>query len=209
MNPIHTIGYSGVKIDEFIDHLVANHCTIVCDVRSYPSSRYRPEFSRAEFKRSLNSRGLKYAFFGDALGARPKDRSCYLGGRAEYDRISKQDIFKEALNRLQSGSKVSGLALVCSEADPIECHRAILVSRHLASLVPDIRHIHSNGRIETHQDLEERLIDLYGTAPPPLLRTEAERNEGIRLAYRKQGDAISYSEGGEWSRNETVHDRLH
>lgn len=209
MNPIHTIGYSGIQIDEFLALLKAHRCTVVCDVRSFPTSKFRPEFSRGAFKLHLNEAGLKYAFFGAALGARPTDRSCYRNGTAEYGLIAKQPSFNEALSRLSGGASKSGIALVCSEADPIECHRAILVSRHLAKFVPDIRHIHSNGTLESQTDLEDRLIELYGTAPPPLLRTKDQRDAGVELAYQKQGDAISYSESHEWKRNEAVHNRFH
>lgn len=209
MSAIHTIGYSGIQMGDFLSHLKQTQCTVVCDVRSFPKSRYRPEFSRSEFKFHLNEAGLKYAFFGEALGARPSDRECYRNGRAEYDLIAKQQVFSDALSRLYRGAKNSGIALVCSEADPIECHRAILVSRHLAKLVPEIRHIHSDGSVESHVDLEDRLIDLYGTAPPPLLRTDEEREVGLDIAYKKQGDAISFSETDEWKRNEAVHHRFH
>ena len=209
MNPIFTIGYSGISQEEFIAYLSDNECGIVCDVRSYPISRYRPEFSRREFKAQLNRAGIKYVFFGEALGARPKDRACYQNGVADYDLIAQQEAFQDALRRLAKGSETSRLALVCSEADPIECHRAILVAKHLRNLAPDVRHIHSDGKIETHTELEDRLIELFGTAPPPLLRTEADRASGIKQAYQKQSDAICYSESTQWKNNETFHDRVH
>lgn len=209
MNPIFTIGYSGIQQESFVSHLQANGCTIVCDIRSFPSSRYRPEFSRREFKAKLNQSGLKYAFFGEELGARPKDRNCYRNGVAEYDLIAQRDFFQQALRRLSIGSKTETLALVCSEADPIECHRAILVARHLKNLVSDIRHIHTSGELETHSELEDRLVDLYGTAPPPLLRTEREHILGIEDAYKKQGDAICFSESTQWKKNEAIHDRFY
>lgn len=209
MNPIFTIGYSGISQGRFISLLVDNACDVVCDVRSFPTSRYRPEFSRREFKFQLNASGLKYAFFGDALGARPQDRSCYQNGVAEYDLIAKSQAFQDALQRLARGADTSTPVLVCSEADPIECHRAILVGRHLRIARPDIRHIHSDGTVETHRELEERLINLYGTAPPPLLRTEEERVSGLECAYAKQGDAICYTESSDWKRNEAIHNRIH
>ena len=209
MNPIFTIGYSGLSQIQFVERLTGNKCEIVCDVRSYPVSRFRPEFSRACFKSELNRAHIKYAFFGDALGARPKDRACYRNGVAEYNLIAKQEAFQNALLRLTKGAQSSTLALVCSEADPIECHRAILVARHLKDIGADVRHIHSDGGIELHSELEDRLIDLFGTAPPSMLRTEQERVSGIEEAYQRQGRGISYSESGQWKKNEALHDRVH
>jgi uncharacterized protein YeaO (DUF488 family) len=78
--------------------------------------------------------------------------------------------------RKKTRSKRAGFEGCCS------CHRnSILVARNIIPEVTDIRHIHSNGRIETRFDLEDRLIDLYGTAPPPLLRMGPEREIGEKM----------------------------
>lgn len=194
MYRIFTIGYSGLDQSTFIDFLRDNHVEVVCDVRSIPFSRRRPEFSRAPLKVGLNAGHIKYAFFGGELGARPKDRTCYEGNIAQYARIAASSFFQAGLQRLRMGASKTNLALLCSERDPIECHRAILVCRHLSEMRSNIFHIHTDGKLESQEELDERLVLLHETAPPPLLRSPGDYANGVERAYDLQGEAIAYTE---------------
>jgi len=194
MGRLYTIGYSGHDMRGFIRLLAASHVDVVCDVRSTPYSNYKPDFSRAPLKGHLNSAGMKYVFLGDKLGARPKDRSCYVAGQATYARIAGSEFFAEGLARLREGVSKLNLALVCSESDPIECHRAVLVCRNLRDLSSRICHIHSDGKLETQDDFDERLVNMHNTAPPPLLRNPAQWGNAVATAYAKQSEAIAYRE---------------
>jgi len=191
---LFTIGYSGLDIMQFIHSLKRNDIQVVCDVRSTPYSNYKPDFSRREFKTHLNDASIKYVFLGAELGARPKDRSCYINGQATYERIARSSLFLHGLERVRNGVERLNLALVCSERDPLECHRAILVCRHLPDLHSETYHVHTNGRIETHLQFEERLVDLRGTALPPLLRQPGDWERAVLAAYEMQGQAIAYRE---------------
>lgn len=194
MPKLFTIGYSGLDIAGFVRFLKANGVDVVCDVRSTPYSHYKPDFSRRNFKSYLNSQSIKYIFMGNTLGARPKDRSCYVNGQATYDRIASSEFFKEGLDRVRHGVNQLNLALVCSERDPIECHRAVLVCRNLPELRPVISHIHTDGGVETHEQFEERLVNFHGSSPPPLLRQPGDWERAVLSAYEKQGQAIAYRE---------------
>ena len=194
MGKLFTIGYSGQDMPSFIALLKANAVDVICDVRSTPYSTYKPDFSRSPFKSSLNAAGIKYTFLGDQLGARPKDRSCYINGQATYGRIAESDFFKAGLARVRAGSAIMNLALVCSERDPIECHRAILVCRNLDDIRPRIAHIHGDGQIEDQQAFEARLVEFYGLTPPPLLQQPGDWERALETAYNKQGDGIAFQE---------------
>lgn len=196
MNKLFTIGYSGLNADGFVKLLLANNVNVVCDVRSTPYSTYKPEFSRGTFRAFLNKSGIKYAFLGDQLGARPSDRSCYEGGQATYERISASQPFKEGLGRIRSGVKQLNLALVCSERDPIECHRAVLVCRNLPDLREVISHIHTDGSVEAQEQFDERLVEFHNSAPPPLLRRPGDWERAVSLAYERQGNGIAFRERG-------------
>lgn len=196
MSKLFTIGYSGLDDAEFARLLVKNGVNVVCDVRSTPYSIYKPAFSRRAFREFLNASAIKYIFLGEQLGARPKDRSCYVDGQATYERISGTSLFKEGLDRLRTGVEKLNLALVCSERDPIECHRAILVCRNLPDLRSRISHIHTDGSVESQDDFEERLVRYRDTAPPPLLRHPGDWESAVSLAYQQQGEAIAYRERG-------------
>ena len=194
MGSIFTIGYSGHDMDSFIALLVENRVDVVCDVRSTPYSTYKPDFSRVPFRKHLNLANIKYSFFGDQLGARPKDRSCYIDGQATYQKISNSTFFKEGLERIRKGADMLNLALVCSEKDPIECHRAVLVCRHLDDIRSRILHIHTDGNVESQDDFDARLVGLHGLTPPPLLSTKSDWVDAVAVAYKKQGDAIAFRE---------------
>ncbi|WP_432280447.1 DUF488 family protein [Tropicimonas omnivorans] len=168
---------------------------MVCDVRSTPYSHYKPDFSRGPLRQHLNAEGIKYAFFGDQLGARPKDRSCYVSGQAKYDRIARTDFFNEGINRLRVGVRKMNLALVCSEKDPIECHRAVLVCYNLPDLRGNIYHIHPDGSLECQDRFEQRLVHLHGLTPPPLLQRPGDWESAVTEAYEKQAAGIAYREG--------------
>ena len=194
MGSIFTIGYSGQDADSFASLLSANNIDVVCDVRSTPYSHYKPDFSRRPLKEFLNSANIKYAFFGDQLGARPKDRGCYVAGQATYEKIASTGFFIEGLERLRVGAQNLNLALVCSEKDPIECHRACLVCYNLTDLRERIFHIHPNGRIENQDEFDKRLVAFHGLTPPPLLQRPGDWEVAVAEAYKKQASGIAYRE---------------
>ncbi|PUB13717.1 DUF488 domain-containing protein [Yoonia sediminilitoris] len=194
MGQIFTIGYSGQEVEGFVKLLSENGVDVVCDVRSTPFSHYKPDFSRGPFRQHLNAANIKYAFFGDQLGARPKDRSCYVSGQATYDRIARTDFFNEGLNRLRLGARKLNLALVCSEKDPIECHRAVLVCYNLPDLRNSISHIHTDGAVEDQAQFEQRLVKFHGLTPPPLLQRPGDWDAAVVEAYKKQAAGIAYRE---------------
>jgi len=47
---------------------------------------------------------------------------------------------------------------MCSEKDPVSCHRMILVCRSLKDNALEIRHILEDGRLETNEAAEKRLM---------------------------------------------------
>ncbi len=51
---------------------------------------------------------------------------------------------------------------MCSEKDPMTCHRTILICKQLRQLEIKIDHIIDENTIESHSQLEDRLLDLYG-----------------------------------------------
>lgn len=194
---LFTIGYSGLESDAFLARLRDRRIDVVCDVRSTPFSKYKPDFSRAAFKRLLNAAAIKYLFLGRELGARPSDRGCYVDGQARYDRIAATDPFAQGIARVERGAAALNLALVCSERDPLDCHRAILVCHRLdAATRGDVTHIHTDGTIEPQEALDDRLIALHGLTPAPLLCEPGDRDRARDLAYERQAEAIAYREKG-------------
>lgn len=200
---IFTIGHSTHQQEYLIELLLRHHITAVCDVRSQPYSRINPQFNREELQSALLSRGIEYRFLGKELGARTEDKACYDGGKVNYEKLAQTDLFQYGLKRVLRGLKESfRIALMCAEKEPLECHRTILVARHLVACGIDVQHIHADGHPETHEECLKRLArmlnlperDMFSSAEE-LLAEAYHRQEG-RIAYEyQQEDAPSAKDG--------------
>lgn len=186
-----TIGHSSHPIEVFLRLLKVNGITAVADVRSTPASRFYPQFNRGELKKALASVGIKYVFLGRELGARSSDPSCYIDGKVQYDRLASTEAFQSGISRLLAGANSETIAITCTERDPLDCHRCILVSKRLVEVGVSIGHILSDGQVEEHDKTMMRLRKLHGLADLDLLRSvddllfEALRLQEDRIAYVK------------------------
>jgi uncharacterized protein (DUF488 family) len=193
---IFTIGHSTQSREEFLDLLRRHRIGAVADVRSSPYSARLSQFNRESLEQFLRENAIRYVFLGNELGARRSERECYVDGVAAYDRIAKTNAFREGLDRVSKGAQRFRLALMCAEKDPLECHRTILVCRHLRNNF-DIIHILSDGGIETHADAETRLqaeehvptSDLFISSEA--LLTQAYEQRGAKIAYHECSEAVS------------------
>jgi uncharacterized protein (DUF488 family) len=191
MNGLFTIGHSDHEQERFIALLRAHDIAAVADVRSSPYSSRLPQFNREALQASLKTAGIRYVFLGDGLGARRSESDCYVNGQALYERIAKTPAFKRGIHRVVQGAIRMRVALVCAEKDPLECHRAILVCRHLKTVIPSISHILSDASLESHEQMEERLLHQFKLTNEDLFRS---RTEMLDAAYERQGKRIAYKE---------------
>jgi len=190
---LFTIGHSTHSSEQFLELLRCHCIQAVADVRSSPYSARVPQFSRELLKRSLRKQGIRYVFLGEELGARRSEPECYVEGVARYDRIAKTSAFRNGLQRVMKGLARFRLALLCAERDPLECHRTILVCRHLEAST-QIRHILHDGSLETHSDSESRLL-LEERIPADDFF--ASREALLARAYDQRGSKIAYHECSE------------
>ena len=203
VDTLFTIGYSGRTIDDLVALLEQHRITALCDVRSMPYSSRNPQFNRESLKKVLKSHNIEYVFLGEELGARPKDQSCYVDGKAIYQKIAASTLFKNGLERIKLGmQKGYVLALMCAEKDPLTCHRTILICKNLRGLGIDNRHIIDHENSETQADLEKRLIAQLKLHSD--MFKDADSNAFIERAYEMQGDRIAYVEKGEKEMEETT-----
>jgi len=187
---IFTIGHSTHSQERFISLLKQQGITALCDVRSQPYSRLNPQFNREELQRALTSTGIIYLFLGKELGARSDNPQCYEDGKVQYDRLAQTELFRHGITRIQDGvSKGFRIALMCAEKEPLECHRTILVARHLAALGLDVQHIHANGKLESHTHALGRLSRMVGVPEQDMFRSDAEL---LADAYRRQEERIAF-----------------
>lgn len=200
---LFSIGHSNHEIEKFIFLLQQYEVTAVADVRSHPYSRFLSHFNQAVLKELLAREGIYYVFLGLELGARPSNPECYVDGKAVYEKIAATERFHQGIQRILTGLKTHRICLMCAEHDPLTCHRAVLVCQHLRHCNIDINHILKNGELETHSDLEERMLhkhgfDEFAEAEQVQLslfsNTLPTREECLEKAYRLQGHEIAYIE---------------
>jgi uncharacterized protein (DUF488 family) len=186
-----TVGHSNHSIEVFLDLLREHGVSAIGDVRSSPYSRFAPQFSREPLKQSLRASSIAYTFLGRELGARSDNPSCYKGGKVQYPLLARQKVFLEGTTRVMDGMQKYQIALMCAEKDPIECHRALLVARHFHENGVPVAHIHSDGSLESHHNLERRLLALCKMPEGDMFKS---RSEFIAEAYALQGERVAYQD---------------
>lgn len=122
-----TIGYEGRSLEAYLNLLLKNSVTLLCDVRRNPLSR-KYGFSKGTLSKACEGVGIRYEHLPE-LGIASEARRA-LKTQADYDALfieyERQSLPKqtEALERirgwLEEGERV---ALTCYEALPGQCHR--------------------------------------------------------------------------------------
>ncbi len=198
---VYTIGHSTHTVERFIDLLQMHAITAVADVRSSPYSRMNPHFNREPLRDRLRQSGIAYVFLGKELGARSDDQRCYRDGKVQYDLLAQTSLFKDGIARVLEGSETYRVGLMCAEKDPLECHRAILVSRVLHDKAIDIKHVLVDGRLETQEDLVTRMLSRLHLHSEDMVSS---KDELVHEAYRAQGEAIAYEDEAMRKTDQTV-----
>jgi uncharacterized protein (DUF488 family) len=179
-----TIGHSTLPYERFLSLLRRANVTAVADVRSAPYSRQYPHFSRDDLSEELRLDGISYVFLGKELGGRPTKRQFYCEGVADYEKMAQAPEFTKGLDRVIEGAKKYRIALMCSERDPLDCHRCLLVGRALAHRGVRVSHIVNDEGIVSHDQIEDRLLELSGRNDDYLFAPRVERLTRLRCSSR-------------------------
>ena len=185
-----TIGHSNHPLERFLELLRQHQVSAVADVRSTPFSRTNPQYNRDALRTSLTPLGITYVFLGKELGARSDDPLCYEAGKVQYDRLAMTDLFLRGLTRIHEGAEKFRLALMCAEREPLDCHRTILVARHLELRGYEVKHIHGSGDLESNSDAIVRLIKHLKIPAADMFRSD---DDVIAEAYKRQEERIAYT----------------
>lgn len=188
---ILSIGHSTLSYETFLKRLKSADVTAIADVRSSPFSRHLPHFNQDALKDALSQDGVAYVFLGQELGGRPQGEKYYTDGIADYEKMATANSFKEGIRRLEEGSQKYNIAMMCSEHNPLDCHRCLLVGRALVEQDVDVKHILSNGNTVGHGTIENQLLSMLGKdekdmfASPEELRCDAYRERARKVAFTK------------------------
>jgi len=159
MNQIFTIGHSTDNIETFIEYLKHHKIDTIVDVRSVPYSRFAKQFNKENLSMSLKIEGIFYVPMGDNLGARHTEKELlFEDGKVDFSKVVATDKFKDGIYRLETGiRKGHRITLMCSEKNPIECHRFSLISNYLYRKGYDVRHLVEKNVFE-HSVLQDNLL---------------------------------------------------
>lgn len=165
---LYTIGHGNHTFDRLAELLEANKIKNVADVRTTPYSKYNIQFDKEIFDSRLSSNGFHYFYMGKTLGGRPSDPRCYKGRKipkendkidylheVDYPEVMKRDWFIQGIVSLLEVARRKETAVLCSEEDPVRCHRHHLIAKYILANYPDIEilHIRGDGNIFNARDL--------------------------------------------------------
>ena len=135
---LSTIGYEGRSLEEYLNLLLADCVTILCDVRRNPISR-RYGFSKGVLSSCCENIGVKYEHLPE-LGIASSERR-NLNSQSDYDRLFRK--YERKMLPVQTGhvSRIADwinsgerVALTCFELDPVQCHRSSVAGAVLAAM---------------------------------------------------------------------------
>ncbi len=196
-NLIYTIGHSNHNIDYFKELLDTYNIDCLIDVRSMPASAYNPQFNKESLNNYLKLYQINYLHFGEEFGARHTEIDLLDDfGKVDFDKVRKTEKFLSGVNRLKIGlSKGFKIALMCSEAEPFDCHRFSMISYYLVRNGFDVNHILKDKSLIDNSELEKRLLRKYEKAiPKPTLFDSKVLSliDQLNLAYRLRNMEVAY-----------------
>ena len=196
---LYTIGHSNHQLTDFRNLLLKYGIDCIVDVRSIPASKYSPQFNKETLQGFLRSYDMDYQFFGYEFGARRNDSFNELGF-VDFELTVQTALFQEGVQKLIPLLEKKNIALMCSEADPLECHRFSLVGRYYHEEGLDVNHILKDATISSHEALEQEMIRDYLHSRRPLLpnidelfgtyTAEDQRRDAYRLKNKEIGFRI-------------------
>jgi uncharacterized protein (DUF488 family) len=158
-----TIGHSDYSIDCFIQLLKKHDINNLVDIRSTPYSQHSSQFNRELLAADLRANNILYVYMGNQLGGRHTNPDLlFQDGKVDYTKVKQTTNFIDGIEKIiQEIKKDCKIALMCSEKDPFDCHRFVLVACELENKGVTVKHILENGDIVLNSELEEKLLHKY------------------------------------------------
>ena len=195
---LYTIGHSKHEYSFFESMLKKYDISYLLDVRSVPFSRFAETYNRNNIKSLLAESGITYKQMGKYFGARPQDEALYTSEHfLDFEKVRGSKLFLEGVENVILGlDKGNNVALMCTEKDPLDCHRAIMVSKGFLDAGINVNHILENGLLQTQLELEQRMLKKYYPDRDQLTlfnyETGIDESECIRNCYIKRNQEIGY-----------------
>ena len=188
----YTIGYAHHTQESFLKLLQQYQIQYVIDVRTMAYSKFHPQFNKEPLKYFLNSHGIMYRQMKEAFGiVRPNSTLLNKEGYLDLTKVAQLSEFKEGIEQMIRGlEKGYHIAFMCAEKAPKDCHRSTLVARALKDQGYEVKHILSDGQIETQEQLELKLLDQYFPERNQIDLFDISKKDQIKRAYELQSNQI-------------------
>lgn len=161
----YTIGHSTRKLEEFINIIKNYGIDCIMDVRSNPhaSSSYDKSYDRDSLEMNIKQSGINYIYMGEQLGEkRTENEVLDSDGKANFDKIMECSTFNKGINRIVEGIRRGHkIALMCSERNPFNCHRSIVLGYALMKNGVDMEHIIDEKKSKSQNRIEEEIFITY------------------------------------------------
>lgn len=142
-----TIGYEGVSPEAYVNSLIENKVTLLCDVRKNAYSQ-KFGFTKGELKSALAVAGIDYLHIPELgiVSEKRQELNTDADYRALFDEYERTTLSEQqgALERLMQLANERGrIAITCFEAEPHQCHRSRIAStlREREDFTIPIKHI--------------------------------------------------------------------
>jgi len=192
---VFTVGHSNHPIDFFLELINSFSITCIIDVRSVPASSYSPQFNMETLKLSLQNVNINYLHFGEEFGARHTEKELLdTYGKVDFEKVRQTPLFLQGVERLKKGlAKGYNVSLMCSEANPFDCHRFSMISYYLVRNGFTVHHILKDKTIVTNEELEQQLLKKYDKQIPQTNLFEVfSKDQQLNLAYRLRNMDVAY-----------------
>lgn len=194
---VYTLGHSNHTMDYFLELIQSQAIDCLIDVRSMPASKYNPQFNQIPLSNFLRRQGITYLHFKEEFGARQEEEKILNEqGQVNFELFRKTFPFQQGVERLDMEiSKGFTIALMCSEGNPLECHRFSMIAIYLGEIGFEVRHILKDKTIKTHKQLEAILLKKYAKKLPKPSLFEPSITEASKLkeAYRLHNKDIGWT----------------
>ncbi|WP_298077272.1 DUF488 domain-containing protein [uncultured Abiotrophia sp.] len=200
MGILYTIGHSTFEISNLVNNLKKYNINYLLDVRSMPYSRFAPQYNKSELERELKKHNIKYFYMGKFFGARQLDRTFYPNGYIDFSVYRKSDLFLKGKTSVLRGLKEYNIALMCTEKNPIECHRTIMIARDFEVSDVKVMHILHDGKLKSQEEISNELLERFFPDRHQVSLFNEENkdiNWYLDEAYKKQNELIGYRIGEE------------
>lgn len=183
---VYTFGHSILSLNLFFEVLSSFDIKYIYDIRSSPYSMYTPQFNAPELSKRCEKEGFNYSWLGKELGGKRTEDCVYIDNKVSFDKVAELEIFKKGIQTIKDNSQ-ENIVLLCSESDPLKCHRFSLIGRQLLPQGVNLIHILGPSLTKSQKDLENEIYE-----KPKSKGFGFSKDDGLSKAYNSLEKKIAY-----------------